>query len=178
MVDPTDYLRSHHGELESVIDSVSDPAADRRQALTDLTQRMAAHISVERSVLSPELKKRDSEGKRLAKRLAHDGRQIGRELVLIERRKANSPDLPELVDNLIELYRRHVRHFEDKVFPRLAGEMSRGELEDLVERMRSAEGVILSHPHPHLLSLGPISRITTRIASRIDRARDRTVTNR
>jgi hypothetical protein len=57
-------------------------------------------------------------------------------------------------------------------------QLGSAELEELGVKMRSAENVILSHPHPHLLALGPVYHWTTRIASSLDRVRDRTVRNR
>jgi hypothetical protein len=44
-------------------------------------------------------------------------------------------------------------------------------------RVQRAEDVILTHSHPHLLALGPFSRLMTEVVSRFDRARDRTAPN-
>ena len=49
---------------------------------------------------------------------------------------------------------------------------------DYLNQMGGAEKVILSHPHPHLLALGPVYHWTTRLASAWDGVRDRTVRNR
>lgn len=48
----------------------------------------------------------------------------------------------------------------------------------MAEKITAADDMVLSHPHPHLLSLGPLATVTTRLASRFDRLRDRTVNNR
>ena len=95
-------------------------------------------------------------------------------LVLIERRKGNSPDLPGRVTQLHDLYHGHARRFELAVIPGLRHAVGNDELEDLKQRIEAAESTIMSHPHPHLLSLGPFSRVTTRLAAFVDRARDKT----
>jgi len=80
-----------------------------------------------------------------------------------------------MVTKLIDLFEIHTRRCDLQMYPAMEASFGGGELDELVERMRSGENVILSHPHPHLLSLGPLSRFTTKLAAVHDRLRDRTV---
>jgi hypothetical protein len=98
-------------------------------------------------------------------------------LVLSERRKVNSPDMPAIVSQLLDVFGAHEERCA-LLLPALQSELSEPELEELGAKMQGAENVILSHPHPHLLALGPVYQWTTRFASRWDRVRDRTVRNR
>lgn len=171
-------LDVEHEGITRLFDSVSDPDADRTEVLFDITRRLATHISVEQSVLQPMVRERSIGGPDMADGLDGDYHEMQRLLVLIERRKVNSPDIPQLVTELKDLFETHTDRFSASISEAVQQELTANELEDLRHRMKNADEMILSHPHPHLLSLGPISRLTTRLASRMDRMRDRTVRNR
>ena len=94
---------------------------------------------------------------------------MGRLALRIERRKANSPDLPALVSELQDAYQHHVRRFGLYVDPKLRGRVGADQLEEIEAKMGSAESTILSHPHAHLISLGPLSRLTIRMAAVVGR---------
>ena len=168
-MDAQDFLRRPHSELQEQFDRVSDPDGDRIEALGRLTQLVAAHLSAEQSLVVPLLKRNGIGDRRLVRRLKSEYRRMGRLAVRIERRKGNSPDMPALVTELQDAYRRHVRRFELYVDPKLRGRVSPDQLEEIEEKMDSAEATIMSHPHAHLISLGPLSRLTTRLAAVVGR---------
>jgi Hemerythrin HHE cation binding domain len=168
-VNAQDFLAGRHDELREQFDRVSDPDGDRVEALGRLTQLVAAHISAEQSLVVPLLRRKGIGDRRLVRRLKSEYRRMGRLALRIERRKADSPDLPALVTDLQDAYQRHVRRFELYVDPKLRGRVEAQELEDVGERMDSAEATIMSHPHAHLISLGPLSRLTTRVAAVVGR---------
>jgi hypothetical protein len=163
------FLASRHAELQEQFDRVSDPDGDRIEALGRLTQLVAAHISAEQSLVIPLLKSKGIGDRRLVRRLNSDYRRMGRLALRIECRKANSPDLPALVTDLQDAYQRHVRRFELYIDPKLRGRVDVHELDDVEEKMDSAQATIMSHPHAHLISLGPLSRLTTRVAAVVGR---------
>jgi hypothetical protein len=173
-----DILERDHEDLAKLFHAVSQPEADRAGVLQEMICRLAEHVSVERSVLYPVVKHGEIGGPELAEQLQHDYHEIEHLLVLIERRKVNSPDMPALVTDLIDVARAHATRADAVLCPALRDALAPDELVDLGARMSSAEKVILSHPHPDLLSLGPLSRASTRLAAIFDRLRDRTVNNR
>jgi hypothetical protein len=175
MTGSIEYICRHHEQIAELFGKVSDPEADRRAALAELIRQIPADISVEQSVVAPVLKSRGVGGSRTMKELRKGDRQMGRLLSRIERRKVDSPDLPDMVTDLKDRFDRHVRLWEG--IGDFDAKLAPADREALSERITNAEDTILSHPHPHLLSLGPVSRLTTRLAGRFDRARDRTVTN-
>ncbi len=174
MDDALELLRYGHDQLEEHFARVSDPDTNRVETLGQLVPRLAAHISAEQSLLLPLLKKHGIGGSELPRSLNSEFRRMGKLLVLIERRKGNSPDLPRRVTELHELYHGHARRFELAVIPGLRNRVGPDELDDLKQKIEAAESTIVSHPHPHMLSLGPFSRLTTRLAALVDRARDKT----
>jgi hypothetical protein len=164
-----DFLAGRHHELREQFERVSDPDGDRIEALGRLTQLVAAHISSEESLVLPLLNSKGIGDRRLVRRHKSEYRRMGHLAIRIERRKANSPDLPALVTDLQDAYQRHVRRFELYIDPKLCGRVSGDRLEEIEEKMDSAEATIMSHPHAHLISLGPLSRLTTRLAAVVGR---------
>jgi hypothetical protein len=172
-----DVLTREHRDLHERLDRVRDPNADRMAAWTEAVKRMATHVAVERTYLYPVVKRRRIGSATFAEELRRDYKQMEHLLVLSERRKINSPDMPVLVSQLLDVFAAHEQRCA-VLAPALQAQLSEPELEELGARMRGAENIILSHPHPHLLALGPVYQWTTRMASRWDRVRDRTVRNR
>jgi hypothetical protein len=175
MAQALSVIESQHRDIEALFEQISDPDTDHRAALGRLTTQMAAHISVEQSVFLPAIKSSEVGGRDLQKGLKRDYRRMQHLLVLIERRKIDSPDLPPLLTELKDIFQGHVRRCA--ALATMEKRLPPEDLENLSQRLERAEQVIISHPHPHLLSLGPLSRLTTRIAARFDRGRDRTVSN-
>jgi hypothetical protein len=139
---------------------------------------MSAHIAIERSFIYPVVKRRGLGSSDLADLLRHDYRSMEHLVVLTERRKINSPDMPGIVTKLLDVFEEHLARCESELIPALRAALDREYLDELGAKMRAAESVIVSHPHPHLLALGALYRLTTRLAARWDRTRDRLVRNR
>jgi hemerythrin superfamily protein len=175
--DAVELLARDHVEVRQLFDRLQRPDEDRKAVLRDLLRRIAAHVAVERSVLYPVLKAGEPEAARLGDGLREDHDEIERLLVLIERRKPNSPDVPALATELRDVVLAHETAANERLFPRMRADLSPEELCELGSRMSYDEGLVLSHPHPHLLSLGPLNRILLPLAGFFDRLRDRTVTN-
>jgi hypothetical protein len=176
--DALDVLAREHRDLRELFDKVHDPEADRGSAWLEAVKKATSHVAVERSFVYPIVKRRRLGSAHLADELAHDYKQMEHLLVLTERRKINSPDMPDIITKLLTVFEAHQARCESVLMPTMRDHLSQEELEELGVRMRGAENVILSHPHPHLLALGPVYQWTTRLASTWDRVRDRTVRNR
>lgn len=173
-----DVLEREHHDLRTLFDRVRDPDADRGAAWLEIVKQVASHVAVERTFIYPVVKRRMAGAGGLAADLSGDYKRMERLLVLTERRKINSPDMPDLVNELLHVFESHQDRCTNILIPTMREQLGQVELEDLGDKMRGAENVILSHPHPHLLALAPIYPLTTRLASLWDRVRDRTVRNR
>jgi hypothetical protein len=171
-------LDFEHEGINRLFDDVSNPDADRPEVLLAITRRLAAHIAVEQSLFLPVVRDRGLGGPDMPDGLETEYHDMQRLLVLIERRKVNSPDMPQLVTDLKDVFGAHIRRFSECLCGEVTERLTADELDELRDRMEGADETILSHPHPHLLSLGPVSRMTTRLVARFDRLRDRTVRNR
>jgi hypothetical protein len=166
-----------HADIKEMFGQVRDPDSNRGNALRSLVKRISTHVAVERAELYPVVIHKGVGGRDTADALERDYKAIEHLLVVIERRKINSPDMPDLVSELWRSFDDHERQLSE-LRPALESALTPEEKSDLNRKMEAAQEVILSHPHPHMLSLGLISRLTTRIAARFDRLRDKTVNNR
>ncbi|HEX4864753.1 MAG TPA: hemerythrin domain-containing protein [Acidimicrobiales bacterium] len=173
-----DVLTREHDDLRHLFAQVRDPDADRTAAWFEVVKQVATHVAIERTFLYPVVKRRRLGSAHLAEELRRDYKRMEHLLVLTERRKINSPDMPELVTELLDVFEAHEARCATTLVSTMRDHLAQDELDELGAKMRAAEKVILSHPHPHLLALGPVYQWTTRIASRWDRVRDRTVQNR
>lgn len=174
-----EILERQHQLIAELFDQVHDPDGDRSRALAETIKQIATHVAVERTYLYPLLKQRRFGSTRLGRELLADYRRMEKLLVMIDRRKLNSPDMPELISELTEVFEEHHKRCSTMLMPAMERQLSRVTLEEVGAKMAGAENMILSHPHPYLLLLGgPIYQWTTRLASRWDRMRDRTVRNR
>jgi Hemerythrin HHE cation binding domain len=173
-----DVLAREHRDLQEHFAQVRDAEADRPAVWLETVKLMSAHIAVERSFIYPVVKRRRLGPAHLADLLRHDYRSMEHLVVLTERRKINSPDMPVLVTKLLDVFEEHLTRCESELIPALRQTLDQDNLDELGAKMCAAESVIVSHPHPHLLALGPFYRLTTRLASRWDQTRDRLVRNR
>ncbi|MBO0730536.1 MAG: hemerythrin domain-containing protein [Acidimicrobiaceae bacterium] len=173
-----DVLAREHRDLQDHFVRVRDPEANRGAVWLETVGLLSAHIAVERSFVYPIVKRQRLGGGSLADTLRHEYRSMEHLVVLTERRKINSPDMPDLITRLLDAFEEHLARCEGELVPALRTALTRDQLDELGAKMAAAESVIVSHPHPHLLSTGPLYRVTTRVASRWDRSRDRIVRNR
>jgi hypothetical protein len=171
-----DVLRAQHERVDELFGRVSSPDEDRAVVLRELLRELAAHVATERSVLDGVVGSRVGSAE-AASRMGEDHRRMSKLMVLIERRKFNSPDVPDLLNDLRGVLDGHLDLLDGEVFPALQSDLDAGELDDLGRRAEQAGEMVTTHPHPHLLSLGPLADRLTSWASRWDALRDRTVTN-
>jgi hypothetical protein len=173
-----DVLAREHRDLQKHFALVRDPDANRAAIWLETVTLMSAHVAVERSFVYPVVKRHRLGRAHLADLLRHDYRSMEHLVVLTERRKINSPDMPELVTKLLDVFEEHLARCDSELVPALRQTLDQDQLVELGTKMQAAESIIVSHPHPHLLALGPLYRVTTRMASQWDRTRDRLVRNR
>lgn len=173
-----EVLLRYHDIQQGLFDKLPEPGTDRTRIWSELVKQIATHVAVERTFVYPLVKRRRIGPQNLGHDLWHDYKRMEHLLVLTDRRKLNSPDMPQLINELLDVFETHRDRCSTVLVPTMREQLSTTEVDQLGTKMRAAENVILSHPHPYLLKTGPIYPLTTRIASTWDRLRDRTVRNR
>jgi len=172
-----DVLDDQHRRVAELFERVASPDEDRPAILHALLRELTAHVAIERAAVRPVVDKRGI-GHDLAGLLMHDFDRMEKLMVRIERRKFNSPDVPDLVAELKGVAEEHQARAQAELIPGLRANLTPQEQADLGERVAGADGLVTTHPHPHLLSLGRVGDLLTRVAQKVDQARDRTAINR
>jgi hemerythrin-like domain-containing protein len=172
--DAITVLTHEHQQLEELFERVSRPDEDRREVLKELMQLIAAHVAVEKQMVVPLVKDRIPirEGD-LAEELKDTHNRIERILTLLERRKVNSPDVPDLVNEMLQVTEQHIAHANEALFPALRQALRVDELDDLGQRLISNERRRLTHPHPVAHDSGPVASVMHKANEAIDAIRDR-----
>jgi iron-sulfur cluster repair protein YtfE (RIC family) len=165
-------LGDEHDSLQRLFVRVSGVDEDRREILKLLIQTLSVHVTMEKQFLVPVVKERVAAGDDLADRLSEYHDNAGRIMTLLDRRKVNSPDVPDLVTQLLELTDGHVAEANAILFPAISEALSAEELTELGTIMVSDERQVLTHPHPHLPDTGPVGKVSRWAASVVDRGRD------
>lgn len=173
----TDVLQGQHRRIAELFDRVASPDEDRPAVLHAILRELAAHVAAERATVRPVVDE-EKLGDDLADRLGADYDRMEELMVLIERRKFNSPDVPDLVAQLKTVVDEHLSCAEGELIPGLRDRLTPEEQADLGARLEGEDSMVTSHPHPHLLSLGPLADAATKVAQKWDAARDRTAVNR
>jgi hypothetical protein len=168
-----EVLGEQHRELSSLFERVSQPDEDRPEVLKQIIKTLSVHVSGEKQVLVPVVADELTGGQDLAKHLSAYHDEVGRVLLLLDRRKVNSPDVPGLVTDLLRSTERHVAECDAEVFPALDRNFSPDKLAQLGSRLAAGDYQALSHPHPHIPQAGPLGTIVGGVASAIDRVRDK-----
>jgi Hemerythrin HHE cation binding domain len=165
-------LAEDHAAVQALFARVSQPDEDRPAVLGQLLRSLSAHVAAEKQLVVPILVVHADEGKALADQLGDDHDAIEKLVIRVERRKVNSPDVPDLVNELLQIVTRHSRQADECVLPFLGDHLSEAELADLGAALRSDELQLASHPHPHLPDTGPLAKVTRKAAALFDRGRD------
>jgi hemerythrin-like domain-containing protein len=171
-VDAVEILQGEHRELQSLFSRVSSPDENRPEILKRLMQLTAIHLDLEKQMLLPVIRIRVDDGAAIADRLRDEHRRIEKLLTTLDRRKVNSPDVPDLVTKMLHFNDRHISESDSVVLPGLRFALSAEELDKLGDKMISDERRHLTHPHTSLPDSGPLSSLTRKIAEFVDRMRD------
>ena len=167
-------LGKDHSTVQDLFCRVSGRDEDRPAVLEELLRTLSAHVAAEKQLLVPVLRRHGDEGKALADELGDDHQAIEKLVVRVERRKVNSPDVPDLVTELLDITDRHIAHANERLFGFLRERVDPTELADLGQALRSDEVQLHSHPHPHLPDTGPLAVVSRKAAALFDRGRDST----
>jgi hypothetical protein len=171
-VDAVEILQGEHRELQILFGRVSSVDENRPEVLKELMQLIAVHLDLEKQMLLPVIRDRVDDGAAIADRLRGEHKGIEKILVTLDRRKVNSPDVPDLVTEMLHINDRHIAESDTVVLPGLRFALSGEELDELGHKMNSDERRHLTHPHPLLPDSGLLSKATRKAAEIVDRMRD------
>jgi hemerythrin-like domain-containing protein len=168
-----DVLTDEHEQLVQLFERVSSPDEDRRKVLADLMQHLATHVAGEKQLLIPVLHDAVAGSTNMCDDLKGMHDRVEHLLTLLARRKFNSPDVPDMVNELLDLTDNHIAQAKTTIFPALREALSAQELDQLGARLTSDERHMLTHAHPVVPDAGPVAEVMRKGAELVDKVRDR-----
>jgi hypothetical protein len=114
------------------------------KALQELVELMALHLDLEKQMVLPVIRERVAHGPTIADRLRDEHQPIEHILIALDRWKANSPDVPDMVTEMLHFADRRVAESEALVLPGLRSALSVEQLEEVDQRMNSDERRVLT----------------------------------
>lgn len=173
--DVIEVLGGEHDQIQGLFARVSGPDEDRRDVLKQLVQALSNHLAMEKHFVVSVLKKDITGGAAMAEHMTGEHDRMEHLLTLVERRKVNSPDLVELLNELLELSSAHASYAAETIFPALRRDLSADQRAELGRLIVSEEREGLMHSHPALPDAGPVAVVARKAAAIIDGLRDRSV---
>lgn len=172
--DGLESLVADHRELARSFDELAAAAdpLDAKQRLIHMRQAICLHADAEAGALSL-LGSRLDGGRERWRSWRRAYRRVEKLLAEIERRSISSPDLSELIEDVIADVERLIGEQEKVTFPLLRSALSTTEQAELAQRVLAARRWGDTRPHPHLLHRGVLSRTLRAGLSPVDRLRDR-----
>ncbi|MDT0320520.1 hemerythrin domain-containing protein [Streptomyces millisiae] len=163
-------------ELFTEVKSVS--GVHRQQAFDELRALLAVHETAEEMILRPVAK--ETAGPLEADARNREEEAANRVLVMLERLDVDSPDFDRTFLEFEQSVLRHAEHEEREEFPTVRAGRTPAELEDMGLKLRAAEKVAPTHPHPSTAgkpaaqwALGPFASLVDRTRDAIDAAAHR-----
>lgn len=169
----TALLRERHTEVKGMFDELLQSNGNQRQELFDcLRATLAVHETAEEIVIHPRVRSFGAEAaKAVDARLAEE-KEAKRVLADLERMGADDPTFLAHVGALREAAVAHAEAEEREIFPRIEERCSLDEQRSMGERIRRAERLAPTHPHPHGPSGGVGNMLVGPFAAMVDKVRD------
>jgi hemerythrin-like domain-containing protein len=174
MTDLVDAVLADHRALGHLLDDVaaSGDARNRRALAEQAIAELARHWAAEAQVLYPAVRRvlpngEDVAGHGLASHAG--GEQV---MKRIQQADATTPEFDELVNQLVDDVREHLRSEEAEVLPGLRAACSAEELVELGRKFELSKKVAPTRPHPAAPDTPPVNRVTGPGIALVDQVRD------
>ena len=169
----TALLRQQHDTVKQMFDQLLNAQGPQRTELFDcLRATLATHETAEEIVVYPRLRKLGADGDRVADARIAEEDEAKNVLAKLEKLGPEDDGFDQQLHAFHQAVLDHATAEESEVFPLLERSCPAGELHTMAERIKKAEDMAPTHPHPH----GPNSAIGNRLvgpfAKMVDKVRD------
>lgn len=170
--DGIEVLEHQHERVGTLMDLVqASGGAARAEHFTELRRLLAVHETAEALALRPLTRRRLKEGTHVAKARLREETAAKKLLARLQRAGAGSAEFEESFGQLKTAVHQHALHEEKIEFDRLRRVLSRAELSELANALRTAEAGAPTRAHPAARSTGAVALLGP-FASVLDRSRD------
>jgi hemerythrin superfamily protein len=111
-----------------------------------ITRELSVHASIEEQLLYPAL--RNAEGNGEVEEALHEHQEVKEALAQLETMSPEDPRFDETMNRVIEDVTLHAKEEERDMLPKLRNALTRKDLNELGDRMKTAKKVAPTRPHP------------------------------
>jgi len=144
----------------------------KAQTMERIVTELSVHATVEEQVFYPDVKLRVPGSKRLVDHGLGEHQELKETLARLQRMSADSAGFDAAMRKVIADVSDHVNEEERELFPKVRKAMSKQELADMADMMRTAQRAAPTRPHPHAPSTPPGNVIVGAAAAVVDTVRD------
>lgn len=164
-------LLEQHADIRDLFTRVRTTNGEPRQhAFDDLRTLLAVHETAEEMVLRPVTQQIAGEG--MAADRNHEEAEANQLLGMLERMDVNSPDFEEALATFEKAVDDHAEAEEHGEFPAVLASCSAEERQLLGTKVRAAEAVAPTHPHPGVAPGSTKQQVVGPFAAIVDRVKD------
>ncbi|KLL10642.1 MULTISPECIES: hemerythrin domain-containing protein [Protofrankia] len=168
--DVVGVLLLQHARIRDLFADVRSTTGEhKRQAFDELRALLAVHETAEEMVLRPVTAKID---RAVAEARNREEDEATRVLKTLEKMDVNSGEFDRKLAEFEQAVAGHAEHEESEEFPRVRAARTEDQLEHMGRRLRTAEKIAPTHPHPSTAGSPAAQWTVGPVASIIDRARD------
>ena len=169
----TQFLRRQHSEVRSMFAQMSDLQGDARKELFDcLRAFLAVHETAEEEVVHPAARKAGAQGEAVVEARLAEEDEAKRVLSELEKIGPGSTDFNEKFAQFKTSVEDHARAEEQELFPILEGALDSDTLEAMAKKLRMAEKLAPTHPHPHAPESAVGNMVLGPFVAMVDKVRD------
>ncbi|ABW13388.1 Hemerythrin HHE cation binding domain protein [Parafrankia sp. EAN1pec] len=162
-------LRQHAHVRDLFADIQSTTGEHKKQAFDELRALLAVHETAEEMVLRPVTAEADRTVAEARNREEDEATQV---LRVLEKMDVNSSEFDRRLAEFEKAVSDHAEHEESEEFPRIRAARTEDQLEHMGRRLRTAEKIAPTHPHPSTAGSPAAQWTIGPVASIIDRVRD------
>lgn len=164
-------LLEQHARIRDLFAEVGRCAGiQRRRAFDDLRALLAVHEAAEELIIRPVAKK--TAGADEVEARNSEEKEASEVLKKLEGMDVSSPGFEVALAEFEQAVSSHAEHEETEEFPALVAQCTADQRQAMGERLRRAERLAPTHPHPSATGSPAALRMTGPFAAMMDKARD------
>lgn len=173
--DVVDILTTDHHEVIDLLQQIkiSTDAEERRDLTDTVISELVRHSVAEEMYVYPAMKKYLPDGDQAVDHDVEEHKELEKTMKKLESVDAQSSDFTQLLADLENILRDHVRDEENEQFPRLRAQVPGEELIEIGEKVENAKKLAPTRPHPMAPNNEVFHKLVGPGVGLVDRLRDK-----
>jgi hemerythrin-like domain-containing protein len=173
--DVVDILTTDHHEVIDLLQQIkiSTDAGERRDLTDTVISELVRHSVAEEMYVYPAMKKYLPDGDQAVDHDVEEHKELEKTMKKLESVDAQSSDFTQLLADLENILRDHVRDEENEQFPQLRAQVPGEELIEIGEKVENAKKLAPTRPHPMAPNNEVFHKLVGPGVGLVDRLRDK-----